>query len=118
MRVLVLSDVHGNVAALEAVAAAAREWVVQGNHDRALADDVPPGCRPQFEELARAVAPLGQRQLTAEGLAWLGALPRQAGLRKKWSMSSASCCGPATSPRDRTPVAMSRRGLDRTGWQR
>jgi predicted phosphodiesterase len=98
MRVLIVSDIHGNVAALEAVAAAAREWdalvclgdlvgygpapgpvvrwvrghatvVVQGNHDRALADDVPPGCRPRFEELARAVAPLGQRQLTAEELA-------------------------------------------------
>jgi predicted phosphodiesterase len=105
MRVLVVSDIHGNIAALEAVGAReydvlvclgdlvgygpapgpAVRWiranatlVVQGNHDRALADEVPPGCRAQFERLAQATFPIGQRQLSAEELAYLGALPRGA----------------------------------------
>lgn len=73
MRILVISDLHGNWAALEAVAAVPHDavlclgdivgygpqpaeclrWlrargahIVQGNHDRALADDLPPRCRP------------------------------------------------------------------------
>lgn len=51
---------------------------LQGNHDRALADGVAPGCREQFEWLARATFSLGQRQLSSEQTAYLGALPRQA----------------------------------------
>jgi predicted phosphodiesterase len=105
MRVLVVSDIHGNVAALEAVVAqpydtlvclgdlvgygpapgAVVRWVrahatliVQGNHDRALADAVPPVCRAQFERLAKAASPVGARQLSAEEIAYLGALPRLA----------------------------------------
>jgi predicted phosphodiesterase len=105
MRVLVLSDIHGNLAALEAVASTSYEAVVclgdlvgygpnpgpvvrwvrenatltlQGNHDRALADGVAPGCRAQFEWLARATFSLGQQQLSPEELAYLGALPHQA----------------------------------------
>jgi predicted phosphodiesterase len=105
MRVLILSDIHGNLAALEAIPA--RPWdaivclgdlvgygpspgqvvrwvranatlTLQGNHDRALADGVPPGCQPRFEWLARATFGLGQRQLSPEDRAYLGALPRQA----------------------------------------
>lgn len=105
MRVLILSDIHGNLAALEAIPAKGWDAIVclgdmvgygpypgevvrwmrahatltlQGNHDRALADGVPPGCRPQFEWLACATFPLGQRQLTAGEIAYLGALPREA----------------------------------------
>jgi predicted phosphodiesterase len=105
MRVLVLSDIHGNLAALEAVPSTSYDAVVclgdlvgygphpgpvvrwvrenatltlQGNHDRALADGVAPGCRAQFECLARATFSLGQRQLSPEEIAYLGALPRQA----------------------------------------
>jgi predicted phosphodiesterase len=105
MRVLVVSDIHGNVAALEAVVARPYDalvclgdlvgygpapgpvvrWVrshatliVQGNHDRALADGVPPVCRAQFERLAKAASTLGGRQLSAEEIAYLGSLPRQA----------------------------------------
>ena len=105
MRVLVLSDIHGNLAALEAVPSTSYDAVVclgdlvgygpnpgpvvrwvrenatltlQGNHDRALADRVAPGCRAQFEWLAQATFSLGQQQLSPEELAYLGALPRQA----------------------------------------
>jgi predicted phosphodiesterase len=105
MRVLVISDIHGNMAALEAVVARRYDalvclgdlvgygpapgpvvrWVrahatlvLQGNHDRALADGVPPGCRARFERLARLSSPLGARQLSAEEIAYLGALPRLA----------------------------------------
>ena len=104
MRILVVSDIHGNWPALEAVAAATPHdtvlclgdivgygpqpaaclrWlraqgahVVQGNHDRALADGVPPRCRPDFEWLAAATAGIARGQLEEEELAFLRALPR------------------------------------------
>jgi len=102
MRVLILSDIHGNAAALEAVVrephdlvvcigdvvgygpepGATARWIlqhsavtVQGNHDRALAAGVPPRCRPSFEWLATALAPLGRSQLTPDEIRWLGELP-------------------------------------------
>jgi putative phosphoesterase len=105
MKVLVVSDIHGNLTALEAVAAephdsviclgdlvgygpepgACVRWVrthaalvVQGNHDRALGDGSPPGCRADFEWLADALAPLGRAQLSPEERAWLAVLPRSA----------------------------------------
>ncbi len=105
MKVLVVSDLHGNAAALEAVRAephdlavclgdlvgygpepgACVRWVrahaalvVQGNHDRALAEGVPPRCRPEFAWLADALAPLGRAQLTPEERADLARLPRSA----------------------------------------
>jgi predicted phosphodiesterase len=108
MRALVLSDVHGNVAALDAIAAAERfdaviclgdlvgygpepgacvRWmhasadlVVQGNHDRAVGEGVPPGCRAQFRWLAEATAPIARAQLAADDRAYLAALPRWAHL--------------------------------------
>lgn len=106
MKTLVISDLHGNRAALDAVATAephdaviclgdivgygpepgaCARWtqehatlVVQGNHDRALADGVSPRCREQFKWLADAMAPLGREQLNAHETAWLRALPRWA----------------------------------------
>jgi putative phosphoesterase len=106
MKVLVLSDIHGNYAALEAVAAAERfdnvvclgdivgygpepgrcaRWVqdraslvVQGNHDYALANHADPGCSPQYRWLADATARLGREQLTTGDVAWLGSLPHWA----------------------------------------
>lgn len=76
MRILVVSDIHGNRAALEAVAASESydavlclgdivgygpaptwctrwvqknaTWTVQGNHDRATAEGSAPRCRPDF----------------------------------------------------------------------
>jgi putative phosphoesterase len=108
MKVLVLSDIHANLAALEAVAAAESydtvlclgdivgygpepgacvRWVrrnagvvVQGNHDRALADGVAPGCAPHFRWLADATAPIGRQQLTLEEIAWLANRPRWASI--------------------------------------
>jgi len=104
MRTLVISDVHGNIAALEAVLDA-EPWdelvclgdlvgygpepaacvelirrhagvVVQGNRDRALADGVPPRCRPSFEELAEVTHAIARAELTPEDLAFLRGLPR------------------------------------------
>ena len=103
MRVLVVSDVHGNWPALEAVAAVPHDVVVclgdvvgygpqpgeclrwlrargalmvQGNHDRALADGVSPRCRLDFEWLAAATAGIARRQLSEEEMAFLRDLPR------------------------------------------
>ncbi len=103
MRVLVVSDIHGNWPALEAVAAVPHDavvclgdivgygpqpatclrWlrasgaeIVQGNHDRALADDVPPRCRPDFEWLAEAAAGIARQQLDDGEKAFLRNLPR------------------------------------------
>jgi predicted phosphodiesterase len=50
--------------------------IVRGNHDRALADGVPPRCRPDLEWLAAATAGVARSQLDAEELAFLRALPR------------------------------------------
>ncbi len=104
MRILVVSDLHGNWPALEAVAATPHEaivclgdivgygpepgaclrWlraegahIVQGNHDRALADQVPPRCRPDFEWLATATADIARRQLRDEDMDFLKTLPRR-----------------------------------------
>jgi putative phosphoesterase len=84
MKILVISDIHGNLAALDAVTATPHDaviclgdivgygpdprgclqwvrehanWVVQGNHDRAIGDGVPPRCQPDFAWLADAVTP-------------------------------------------------------------
>jgi putative phosphoesterase len=106
MKVLVLSDIHGNYAALEAVEAAERfdsvvclgdivgygpepgrctRWiqdraslVVQGNHDYALANHADPGCSPHYRWLADATAHLGREQLAASDIAWLSSLPHWA----------------------------------------
>jgi putative phosphoesterase len=102
MRVLVVSDIHGNLAALEAVLATPHEAllclgdlvgygpepaacvhriraeggiVVQGNHDRAIADAVDPRCRAQFRWLADAVAPLTRSQLSGADITYLSGLP-------------------------------------------
>lgn len=102
MRVLVVSDVHGNWPALQAVASVAHDavwclgdvvgygpqpaeclrWLrangatlVQGNHDRSLAEGVPPRCRLDFEGLAASTRHIARRQLTDEEIAFLGSLP-------------------------------------------
>jgi putative phosphoesterase len=103
VRTLVVSDIHGNWPALEAVAAVPHDavvclgdivgygpqpgeclrWlrasdacIVQGNHDLSLADGVPPRCRLDFEWLAAATLHIARRQLTDEEIAFLRALPR------------------------------------------
>lgn len=102
MRILIISDIHGNEAALEAVVVEPHDmviclgdivgygpepkacvqwvgenadWVVQGNHDRANADFVDPRCRPDFAWLADAVAPLTRSQLDDADRSYLHRLP-------------------------------------------
>jgi putative phosphoesterase len=100
---LIISDVHGNLAALQAIdageqfdeviclgdivgygpePAACLHWlrernalVVQGNHDCALGAGVPARCTPQFQWLADATYSIGEAQLTADERAYLAALP-------------------------------------------
>jgi putative phosphoesterase len=105
MRTLVISDIHGNLAALEAVLAEPHDAVVclgdlvgygpdpaacvqlvreeahvviQGNHDRANADGVPPRCRREFEWLADAVVQHTRSQLNPADMSYLSELPRWA----------------------------------------
>jgi predicted phosphodiesterase len=106
MTTLILSDLHGNIAALEAIVAnehydeviclgdivgygpepaACVRWVrrhatlvVQGNHDHALAEGMSPECRGRFQWLADATTSIGRTQLAAEELAYLKALPQSA----------------------------------------
>jgi len=102
MKLLVLSDIHGNLAALRAVLAEPHDavlclgdlvgygprpadcvaWaresgatVVAGNHDRTLTAGTHPGCRAAFLRLAEATVCIGHEQVTGGDLAWLGELP-------------------------------------------
>jgi len=105
VRVLIIADVHGNLAALEAVladphdtlicigdivgygpepAACVRrildeaELVLRGNHEHALATGTVYGCPPSFEWLAEATAPLGVAQLSGTERRALAELPLRA----------------------------------------
>jgi len=107
MRMLVLSDVHGNLPALEAVLAEAHDAVaclgdivgygpqpaeclallraeaavaVSGNHDRAVAEGIAPRCSQRFEWLAEAVSAIARTALTSDDVAYLAALPHGATL--------------------------------------
>ena len=42
------------------------EWVIQGNHDRALAFNEDPHCSPLYAVLADATQPIGERLLTPD----------------------------------------------------
>jgi predicted phosphodiesterase len=53
-------------------------WIVQGNHDRANADGLPPRCHPEFAWLSEAVVPLTRAQLDTDDKAFLRGLPRWA----------------------------------------
>lgn len=93
MRYLIISDIHGNLPALETALAEPHDAViclgdvvgygpepsaclqllheepgllaVRGNHDRAFLDGSDPGCRPSFRWLAQATAGIALAQLTA-----------------------------------------------------
>ena len=102
MKTLILSDVHGNLAALKAVLAEPHDAViclgdsvgfgpqpgscvrriretgaiaVQGNHDRAIANHEPPGGREPFVSLAAATTPLQHARVDADTMEYLDALP-------------------------------------------
>jgi predicted phosphodiesterase len=105
VRVLIIADVHGNLAALEAVLADPHdalicigdmvgygpepgtcvrrildeaELVLRGNHEHALATGAAYGCPPSFEWLAEATAPLGVAQLSGTERRALAELPLRA----------------------------------------
>lgn len=102
MRVLVIADVHGNYAALEAVLTDPHDvliclgdmvgygpepgpcvrrildeadFVLRGNHDHFLATGAGPGCPPSFQWMAEATAQLGVTQLAASERRALAELP-------------------------------------------
>jgi putative phosphoesterase len=102
MRTLILADVHGNLAALEAVLAEPHDQVlclgdlvgsgpepaacvarirtanaigVQGNHDRAVAEHLGSGGPEPFRSLAEATRAIAEGQLDDAALGYLRALP-------------------------------------------
>lgn len=106
MRVLVISDLHGNDAALRAVLdaagsvdsilclgdlvdygpepAACVDWVrrhatavVRGNHDDALVRGIRCECSPESRGLSDATQNVARRQVTGESLEWLASLPAE-----------------------------------------
>lgn len=105
MRALVISDIHANLPALEAVLAAAPQYdvvwnlgdivgyganpnevveivmkltgiVVRGNHDRACSDPFRFSLHHRMNPRAAAAAGWTQRVLTDENMEWLSGLPR------------------------------------------
>lgn len=109
MRVLVVSDLHGNEAALTAVSrveepdvvlclgdlvdygpapGACVAWVranavatVRGNHDDALVRGVRCVCSPDVQPLSDATQDLARRVLGPEDVAWLATLPLEARIK-------------------------------------
>ena len=104
MKIAIVSDIHGNLEALESVGAC---WdalwvlgdlvnygpnpaevvefvrrnaslVVCGNHDLAVGAGAGPQCSPAFAEMARAMQAYTSRRLTAEQKEYLRSLPRTA----------------------------------------
>lgn len=102
MKVLVLADVHANLAALDAVLGEPHDvvWclgdlvgsgpepgpcverirsagasVVQGNHDHAIAEHLAPAGPEPFRSLAEATLPIAYAQLTGDALEYLRQLP-------------------------------------------
>jgi protein phosphatase len=107
VRVLVIADVHGNYAALNAVLSDSYDFliclgdmvgygpepgacvqrimneadlVLRGNHDHALATGAAPGCPPSLQWLAEATARLGADQLSSAERQQLAALPLRTSL--------------------------------------
>ena len=105
MRALVISDIHGNLPALEAVLAAAPQYdavwnlgdivgyganpnevislvkkldgiVVRGNHDRICIGNIKFGEYRDLNRLALLAADWTQKILSAESTKWLSGLPR------------------------------------------
>jgi predicted phosphodiesterase len=108
LKTLVLSDIHGNEAALQAVLAEPHDAVlclgdlvgygpepaacirllraedalgVAGNHDRALSERIPSRCSARFQWLAEATERIAAAEVSPDDLAWLGALPPRRSVR-------------------------------------
>lgn len=104
MRLLIVSDVHANIAALESITEAVdgvaflgdavdygpcpaeciswlREhagFAVRGNHDNAVGFDEDPRCAPMFRDVAEATRQLHMRLLAEEDKRYLRELPTAA----------------------------------------
>lgn len=124
MRILVISDLHANWPALEAVASAeafdrlfvigdlvsygphpgevvrfVREraaLVVRGNHDNALAFGVDCRCAPSSKPLAEATRAIHRELLSPDQIEWLGKLP----LTASSEMAGRTIFAVHASPRD------------------
>jgi len=104
MRLLIVSDIHSNFAALQAVAENAGEvdavafagdavdygprpaeciawlrrhakWAVRGNHDEALANDTDCRCSEAYRELFVATRAMNQERVSPADRSYLAALP-------------------------------------------
>jgi putative phosphoesterase len=136
MKRLVLSDIHGNLAALEAVLAEPHDAViclgdivgtgpepaacvrrlrdeitiaVHGNHDWAIATGEPPGGPEPFRALAGAALPLAAAQLDGNAMTYLRALPRSMAL----DLEGWRCLLVHATPRDPLSRAV---GPDPAAW--
>ena len=104
MRIAILSDIHGNLEALQAISDSWDElWVlgdlvnygpnpaevvdfmrrnaatvVRGNHDHAIGNGADPHCSPAFREMARAMQAYTESVLDEEQKAYLRNLPATA----------------------------------------
>ncbi len=105
MKILIVSDIHANLEALEAVLAEAHDemlvlgdlvnygpnprevvdlirlnasLVVQGNHDYAISAGADPQCSQAFRKMARAMQDYTEPLLNADQRAFLSGLPRTA----------------------------------------
>jgi protein phosphatase len=105
MKILIVSDIHANLEALQAVLAESHDelwilgdlvnygpnpsevvelvrWhaslVVQGNHDYAVGNGSDPRCSNAFREMARAMQGYTEPLLNADQRAFLSSLPRTA----------------------------------------
>jgi len=127
MKLLIISDIHGNWVALQAVLRAERHvdhilclgdlvdygpqpvecvkwamknagnaWLLQGNHDRAVATGEDPRCSLPFQHLARATQEFCTRALNRRMRTFLGALEPQSSYR----IGSANCVACHAAPSD------------------
>lgn len=107
MRIAILSDIHGNLEALEAFESSVGPYdelwvlgdivnygpqpseaiafvrrhasiVISGNHDYAVGTGSDPRCSPAFREMARTMQQYTESVLTDAERAWLRALPKSA----------------------------------------
>jgi len=122
MRVLIVSDIHANIAALRSVSEVADAvlflgdcvtygphpspciaWVreratnaVRGNHDHAVGFDADPRCAPAFARLADETRRLHGRTTSDEERAWLRSLPE----RVRFSLGGARFMAVHAAPSD------------------
>ncbi len=122
MRLLILSDIHANWDALQAIPtdcdgivflgdavsygpqpAECIAWIrahtivaVRGNHDHAVAYNADPQCSPAFRTMAEATLAWHRKLLSEEDKSYLGALP----LRASFQFGGASFLAVHASPRD------------------